>query len=172
MLIVETYKPGKAAKTFRIQIPITRPAKDININKMTFDLKSYVNIMQSEDTKQKIAARRLYLVYDLSDLDSDFVYMKNVVGAVSDWTLDYIEVEVDRGAYNRHIAPYIDKIPMKAGIVGSGELLEGTKDVLCLDKIYAFQLLYGISAQTLEKVVKKPADKKEVKEDDKAVSHD
>jgi hypothetical protein len=131
------------------------------------------NVMQSEEVKERIKDKRLFLVYSTSKQDSDFVFSKNIIGSVIDCNINYIEVEVTRDGYNRHIAPYIDKVPMKAGIIGEGKILEGTTDVYCLHRIFAFQLLYGISAQTLEKVVQKPEEKKvEEKQDDKAVSHD
>lgn len=154
--IVEAYKPGNNEKKFKINIPITRPGKDININKVSFDLDSYLKAMKSDYVTEVFEKKiGLPLVLDADATKSGIIIpIEQWIGRVMKWTLEYIIVEMSRDNYNRYIAPFNDNTEMKAGILGYGEMLreeEGIK-VFSVEKVIGFQLLYGISAKTLEKV--------------------
>ena len=81
-----------------------------------------------------------------------------------------IIVEISRDNYNKYIAPFNDNTEMKAGILGYGEILKEADGISIykIDKVYGFQLLYGISAKILEKVEEpKEETKTETSEEDK-----
>ena len=154
--ITEAYKPGKDEEVFKINIPITRPGKDININKVSFDLDSYLKAMKSEYVTEVFEKKiGLPLVIDGDTITSGMIIPADKwIGKVVKWTLDNIIVEISRDNYNKYIAPFNDNTEMKAGILGYGEVLKEVDgiSVYKIDKVYGFQLLYGISAKTLEKV--------------------
>ena len=158
MKIAEMYRYQDGKDTFRIQVPITRPGKDININKISFDLNSYVATMQSDQMKYSLKNKTLPVVVD-APKDFTNINSNTVVGKVVDWNPEFIIVEISVDNYNKYIAPYNEATEMKAGVIGLGEFIEGSTEVFAIKKVYAFQLLYGIAAKVLEKVVVE--DKKE-----------
>lgn len=169
MRITEMYKFKDGKDTFRIQIPITRPGKDININKISFDLESYVATMQSDKMKYNLKNKMLPLVDEAPSEFTD-IPAKNIIGYVIEWNPEFIIAEISVNNYNKYIAPYNDSVDMKAGVVALGEFKEGSTKIFEIKKMYAYQLLYGIAAKTLEEFIvedkKDEADDKVLNEED------
>lgn len=162
MKMTEMYKYSEDGKTFKIQVPITRPGKDININKISFDIESYINVMNSEEVKKALESNQgLPFVFKTPKNFTSGIDGSLCIGKVVAWNPEFIIVEISVDNYNRYIAPYNESTDMKAGILATGNFLEGSKEIFCIDKVYGFQVLYGISAKSLEKIEKEAEDNKE-----------
>ena len=96
--ITEAYKPGKDEEVFKINIPITRPGKDININKVSFDLDSYLKAMKSEYVTEAFEKKiGLPFVIEGDAITSGMIIPSDKwIGKVVKWTLDNIIVEISR----------------------------------------------------------------------------
>lgn len=114
------------------KIPITPPGV-MNRNGIAFDPDSYIEVMNSERTKEMIKNKTFFLV-DTINID-----LKHVIGTIINWTPEYIEVEMD----NQEFADYI--IPLGknciAGIIGRGEFIK--YKLFKLSDVDGFQLLTG-----------------------------
>ena len=157
--IAETYKYKNGREEFKIIIPITRPEKDVNVNGISFELGSYLKVMQSDYVKEMFNNGGMPLVIRApKSVDSvEIIKIEDTIGTVVEWNTEYIVVKITPDNYNLYIAPYNDNdngIPIKAGVIGAGEFVEGSKNVFSLQKVVAFQLLYGVSAKIYKRLEK------------------
>jgi hypothetical protein len=91
----------------------------------------------------------------------DSIRIEDTIGRVIEWNTEHIVAEITPDNYNLYIAPYNDNgVPIKAGIIGIGDFVDGSKTIFALQKVIAFQLLYGESAKTYKRIPVEDATKK------------
>ena len=143
-------------KKITVDIPITKPGKDVNVNGIFFEPESYKKVMESEYIKEVFKTGvGLPLTLNNDYFKQKYVPIEDWIGKVVEWTECYIKVEMLEDNYNLLIKPFENTSNIKAGIIGYGEFI-GSQDknvnIFAIKNIIGFQLLTGIAAKNRKTV--------------------